>query len=36
MMTSGWIIYDRSTLVTGGFTKVEDTLVVTGNLVEVT
>ena len=36
MMKSGWIIYDRSTLVTGGFTKVEDTLVGTVNLVEFT
>ena len=35
-MKGRWINSEMSTLVTGGFTKVEDTLFVTGNLVEVT
>ena len=36
MMTSRWIIQDRSTLVTRGFLKVEVTLVGTGIWVELT
>ena len=36
MMKVRWMNSEMSTLVTGFFTKVVDTLVVTGNLVEVT
>ena len=34
MMKGRWMNFEMSTLVTGGFSKVVDTLVVAGNLVE--